>query len=115
MKMFMKPENNSHWHELFRYEPSTGHLVNRAGRGTRAKAGSIAGCQKRGDAYVQIGIAGKYHNAHRIIWEMVRGPVPNGMVVAHKNGRRYDNRLVNLSLVSRADIAANARKHAVKK
>ena len=33
---------------------------------------------------------------HRLVLEAFRGPCPEGMQCAHKNGKRDDNRLVNL-------------------
>lgn len=39
-----------------------------------------------------------YTGAHRIVWRALFGPIPTGMVVNHKNGRKDDNRPDNLEL-----------------
>lgn len=38
--------------------------------------------------------------AHRIVWESVHGPIPDGLVINHLNGRPDDNRLANLEVVT---------------
>jgi hypothetical protein len=58
-------------------------------------AGSIAG-SLRNDNYIGIFIDGTYYLAHRIIWEMHNGPIPEGLVIDHIDGVRYNNHLDNL-------------------
>lgn len=38
--------------------------------------------------------------AHRVIWEAVHGPIPDGMVINHRNGIKNDNRIDNLELTT---------------
>jgi hypothetical protein len=45
--------------------------------------------------------------AHRVIWCMVYGQIPEDMSVDHINGSKYDNRLENLRLVPHSDNMAN--------
>lgn len=110
MKLFIKPKNDSHWHKVFKYEPSTGSLINRTDRGARAKAGEVAGNYGRKDGYVQVGFRGKSYGVHRIIWEMVNGPIPPGLDIDHINGVRNDNRLPNLRIVPRRDNMRNRKR-----
>ena len=53
---------------------------------------------------------------HRVVWEEANGPIPEGMVVHHRNGDRYDNRLENLELLShQAHSAHHNQKHPLTK
>lgn len=47
--------------------------------------------------------------AHRVVWEAHNGPIPEGMTVDHINGKRGDNRLVNLRLMLPADNVREGR------
>ena len=44
---------------------------------------------------------------HRAIWETLKGKIPSGMTVDHINGKRNDNRIENLQLLS---LKANCRR-----
>lgn len=97
------------WHEYFSYSPETGDLVwkerpsNHFASESRHKAfntafaNSSAGCN-HGCGYITVGIGGEQYLAHRIIWEMHYGPIPDGAQIDHVNGVRCDNRLDNLRL-----------------
>lgn len=37
---------------------------------------------------------------HRVLWEYVHGPIPDGLEVNHKNGNKADNSPGNLELVT---------------
>ena len=41
-----------------------------------------SGC-KDGSGYGMISVAGKMLKAHRLMWELVNGPIPRGMLVCH--------------------------------
>jgi hypothetical protein len=69
-------------------------------------AGKKAGCVAK-TGYVFIAVNCKNHLAHRIIWVMHRGPIPNGLWVDHLNHIRHDNRIDNLRLVDAADNQKN--------
>lgn len=59
--------------------------------------------------YVQFRYEQKTYRAHRLIWEMHHGPIPDGAEIDHINGNPFDNRLENLRLVSREDNARNLK------
>lgn len=40
---------------------------------------------------------------HRLIWMTFRSEIPKGLEINHKNGRKTDNRLGNLELVTRSE------------
>ncbi|ODA69526.1 HNH endonuclease [Streptomyces sp. AVP053U2] len=46
--------------------------------------------------------------AHRVIWEHVHGAIPDGMQINHINGRKADNRIGNLELVTPAGNVQHA-------
>lgn len=43
------------------------------------------------------------HYVHRLVAEAFIGPLPEGLVVNHKNHNKLDNRLENLEFISRSD------------
>lgn len=50
--------------------------------------------------YVVVTIKHKEFMAHRMIWESVNGPIPEGLQINHINGIKTDNRIENLELVT---------------
>jgi hypothetical protein len=59
---------------------------------------------------IQVNMKNCAPTAHRIIWEMQNGPIPDGMMVDHKNGDPWDNRVSNLRLATRSQNAQNCIK-----
>lgn len=47
-------------------------------------------------------------SAHRLIWETFKGPIPEGMVINHKNGIKTDIRLENLEVVTHSENTLHA-------
>lgn len=60
---------------------------------------------KRGYLVVKVCIANKQFalSAHRLVWTVVNGPIPDGLDVNHKDGDRTNNSPSNLELLSRGD------------
>ena len=76
---------------------------------TGRRAGAVAGTlNDRGYWVVQM--QGKKMQVHRIIWEMLNGPIPDGKVIDHINQNPSDNRIENLRLASISDNNCNARR-----
>ena len=42
----------------------------------------------------------KYFRAHRLVWQVFMGNIPEGMEVDHKNNNKKDNRLESLQLLT---------------
>lgn len=62
-----------------------------------------------GYLYRKLRDAGPMHKrwemVHRLNWEAVNGPIPDGHVVVFRNGNRMQVAVENLELISRADLA----------
>lgn len=60
---------------------------------------------KKGYVRICVSMDGQqYHGlAHRIVWVMANGPIPDGAQIDHLNGNKADNRLANLDLVTGAE------------
>ena len=71
------------------YDPETGLFSRKVSR-TNGKGGWL-----HKDGYVYIYAFGKTHSAHRLAWFYMTGEWPDPEV-DHENGRRTDNRWVNL-------------------
>ena len=57
-----------------------------------------------GNGYVQVVVRatdGRRHvvKGHRLVWRALRGPIPAGSHVRHRNRQRGDNRPENLDLI----------------
>lgn len=103
--------------EIFSYNPESGELVwlSRPCNQFKTKAawrtwnttyvGSVAGyrsfdSKNNRKQCIYVMLQGKNLKAHRIIWEIVHGPIPKGMVIDHINRDVYDNRLQNLRIAT---------------
>lgn len=95
--------------QLLAYSEDTGVLSWRVNRQGHARAGDAAGCVNRTTGYVEIGIGGLRHQAHRIAWLISHGAMPAGQI-DHIDGNRGNNRLANLRDVSPAENRQNLRR-----
>lgn len=87
------------WNDYFDY--NDGALIWKVAVGRKIRPGDSAGTvTPRG--YVSVTLAGAKYRAHRIIWEMLKGPIPAGMEVDHEDGQRANNKIGNLSLTTNA-------------
>jgi len=96
MQQLNLKDNLIDYNNLFIYDNYTGNLLwaNNTGR---MLAGSLAGTLRK-DGYVGIYLNGKYLFAHRVIWEMFNGPIPEGLFIDHIDRIRNNNRIDNLRI-----------------
>lgn len=90
--------------DLFDYNPETGELKR------RVPSPMARETERKATAYQQVRIDGRSYRAHRVIWLMVFGEIPEGMVIDHVNGDTNDNRLSNLRLAQPKDNNKNTDK-----
>jgi len=116
-----RPGEKMNWSKYFTCDPIIGVLYWKAkpvdgddpkglikGWNTRY-AGRPAGCI-RTDGYLAVGIEElkRKIKVHRIIWEMINGPIPSGLVVDHINRTRADNRIENLRVITSRENFLNS-------
>ena len=86
-------------HDLYTYD--NGLLLNK-------KTGHIY-CNLDRDNYIRVRRDGKEYRAHRIIWELFNGPIPETLLIDHIDRNTLNNRIENLRLVSRAQNNWNSK------
>ena len=92
------------WKDIPGYEGK--YQASTKGRIRNSRTGRILALHpNRG--YLKIGIMkdGKrrYYRVHRLVWEAFNGQIPDGYEINHINENKLDNRLENLSLLTRKE------------
>lgn len=91
--------------EMLSYDPETGVLTWKYQVSRNIKPGQVAGCINQ-YGYRKVAIKRKTLLVHRVIWAIVHGEFPNGLI-DHINRNRLDNRISNLRIANDAQNAAN--------
>jgi hypothetical protein len=100
-------------HKLLSYDGLTGGFVNKTKRGANAVVGQVTGCLNKLTGYLVIKINGYSYQAHRLAWVYVHGDYPDGEqpFVDHINGKKDDNRIINLRVSSGGENQRNMKMH----
>lgn len=112
-------------HDLFSYDPSSGNLIWNERplahfttarvhkmwntRFASKKAGARNFRRDGSREQIRVDVFGVAKAAHRIIWEMCNGPIPEGMMIDHINGDPWDNRITNLRLATNSQNGMNRK------
>jgi len=64
-------------------------------------------CNRDRDGYIRVRKNGKEYRAHRLIWELFYGEIPDGYVIDHIDGNVYNNSIENLRLATKLQNTAN--------
>lgn len=91
-------------YKISRFGPNGNKLV---------KANSIAGTFRYENGKprnVNISLNGKHFYAHRVIWIIFHGKIPDGMIIDHIDGNAHNNRIENLRCVDYIHNSRNMKK-----
>lgn len=98
------------WSEFLEYDSSTGRLLWKVKRpGPKTKVGSEAGSVKHDGRYRSFVLFRRRHYTHRVIWEIINGPIQSGLCIDHIDGNGLNNRIENLRLVTMSENQRNSR------
>lgn len=92
--------------ERLNYDHDTGTLTYSSKAKGNKRAGDKVGCLDR-HGYIKVMFQGKMYFAHRIVWMMLKGRTPNGLL-DHLNGDKLDNRIENLRETNHSGNGANS-------
>lgn len=62
------------------------------------------------NAYYETSLNGVSLRVHRVVWEIHNGPIPEGLIIDHKDGNGLNNNISNLRLATYAQNAKNSKK-----
>lgn len=98
------------WGDYLTYSPSDGVLAWKVKRpGPKTEIGKEVGSIKHDGRYRSFVLFHKRYYTHRVIWELVNGPIPEGMCIDHINGNGLDNKLANLRVTTLSGNQRNRR------
>lgn len=108
----MKSHPANVWTGLFGYDDKSGSLLwlkNKPKRKAGDKAGNVNHSGKYITLHVTVSGVKKRYLAHRIVWEMHNGQIPDGMCIDHIDGNGLNNKLSNLRVTTLSGNQRNSR------
>lgn len=108
-----------HWEDYFYYDPSSPSGLRWAKDAMRGRnyasfarrRGEVAGTCKGVTGRWQLIVDKKHYLVHRVIYELIVGDIPEGMMIDHLDGDYRNNAIENLRVVTRSVNARNAKKN----
>lgn len=101
------------WSDYFAFDQATGVLAWKVKRpGPKTAIGQEAGSIKHDGRYRSFVLFHKRHYTHRVAWEMVNGPIGEGLCIDHIDGNGLNNALSNLRITT---LSGNQRNRCVGK
>lgn len=100
--------DNKSGYEIFEYKD--GKLFWAVNRNSSTRVGDEAGFTTP-EGYRRVRLNKRTHAAHRVIWEIFNGPIPDDLQIDHINGIRSDNRIENLRIVTARENSQNRVLH----
>lgn len=91
------------------FEFKEGYLCWKVARPGGIIAGDRAGTSQD-NWYIAVGFFGHRDRAHRIVWMMNHGPIPEGYTIDHRDNDPSNNRIDNLRLATNSQNTSNRRK-----
>ena len=102
--MNRRPLDKNLIREVLEYDADTGDLIWKEDVSFRAKKGCIAGTTDA-SGYRHVGLRGKQIMAGRLVWFLVYGEDVTDKIFHYKDRNLSNNRVENLELVSRKELA----------
>lgn len=95
--------------DIFSYsELSPSGLIWKIKQGSRKQGTPVGRISEHG--YFVVSLFNTTHRVHRIIWELLREPIPPKMLIDHIDGNRLNNIISNLRVVTASENARNSKK-----
>ena len=88
--------------KLYRKE----HIVN-----GRNYGGFINNIANHSNGYCTVQFKGRMLKYHRLLWILLNGPIPEGLVLDHIDGDKLNNNIGNLRLITQRENTQNTRFH----
>ncbi len=86
------------------YNEETGSLTRNWKGGSSRPTGTV-----RHDGYIRINVDGRLYYAHRLVWIIFNGAIPDGMQVDHIDCDPSNNKISNLRLATQSQNNHNQR------